>query len=190
MEADRNDRSADGAFNFDDALYCLRIRVKQPFIFTTWTSHMHFLHIFSPPARGQPKGNVKLTVGNCFIFLCTVCRDLNPMVAINIVYRTYVLLSINLSATVVSGFPDEVMIFTNSLFPVCEPIILCPSRIHHGARCRDKSPVFRQKKGPEQQSPHYSRLFTRHPMSLFTKVFYKVPDFLLSILFWIWLPAA
>ena len=95
VEADRNDRFADGAFNFDDALYCLRIRVKQPFIFTTWTSHMHFLHIFSPPARGQPKGNVKLTVGNCFIFLCTVCRDLNPMAAINIVYRTYVLLSTN-----------------------------------------------------------------------------------------------
>ena len=94
VEADRNDRFADGAFNFDDALYCLRIRVKQPFIFTTWTSHMHFLHIFSPPARGQPKGNVKLTVGDCFIFLCTVFRDLNPMVAINIVYRTCVLLSI------------------------------------------------------------------------------------------------
>ena len=68
VEADRNDRFADGAFNFDDALYCLRIRVKQPFIFTTWTSHMHFLHIFSPPARGQPKGNVKLTVGNFFLF--------------------------------------------------------------------------------------------------------------------------
>ena len=68
VEADRNDRFADGAFNFDDALYCLRIRVKQPFIFTTWTSHMHFLHIFSPPARGQPKGNVKLTVGNFFYF--------------------------------------------------------------------------------------------------------------------------
>lgn len=68
VEADCNDRSADGAFNFDDALYCLRIRVKQPFIFTTWTSHMHFLHIFSPPARGQPKGNVKLTVGNFFYF--------------------------------------------------------------------------------------------------------------------------
>ena len=95
VEADRNDRSADGAFNFDNALYCFRIRVKQPFIFTTWTSHMHFLHIFSPPARGQPKGNVKLTVGDCFIFLCTVCRDLNPMVAINIVYRTCVLLSTN-----------------------------------------------------------------------------------------------
>ena len=29
---------------------------------------MHFLHIFSPPARGQPKGNVKLTVGNFFYF--------------------------------------------------------------------------------------------------------------------------
>ena len=98
VEADRNDRFADRTFNFNDALYCLRVRVKQPFIFTTWTSHMHFLHIFSPPARGQPKGNVKLTVGNCFIFLCTVCRDLNPMVAINIVYRTYVLLSMNLSA--------------------------------------------------------------------------------------------
>ena len=69
------------------------------FIFTTWTSHMHFLHIFSPPARGQPKGNVKLTVGDCFIFLCTVCRDLNPMVAINIVYRTYVLLSTNFAFT-------------------------------------------------------------------------------------------
>lgn len=99
VEADRNDRFADRTFNFNDALYCLRVRVKQPFIFTTWTSHMHFLHIFSPPARGQPKGNVKLTVGDCFIFLCTVCRDLNPMVAINIVYRTYVLLSINFAST-------------------------------------------------------------------------------------------
>ena len=98
--------------------------------------------------RLPQEANVKLTVGNCFIFLCTVCRDLNPMVAINIVYRTYVLMSINLSAIVVSGFPDEVMIFTNSLFPVCEPIILRPSRIHHGARCRDKSPVFRHKNKP------------------------------------------
>ena len=26
VEADRNDRFADGAFNFDDALYCLRAR--------------------------------------------------------------------------------------------------------------------------------------------------------------------
>ena len=78
VEADRNDRFADRTFNFNDALYCLRVRVKQPFIFTTWTSHMHFLHFFSPPARGQPKGNVKLTVGNFFIFLCTVCRDLVP----------------------------------------------------------------------------------------------------------------
>ena len=95
VEADSNDRFADRAFNFNDPLYCLRVRIKQPFIFTTWTSHMHFLHIFSPPARGQPKGNVKLTVGDCFIFLCTVCRDLNPMAAINIVYRTYVLLSTN-----------------------------------------------------------------------------------------------
>ena len=99
VEADRNDRFADGAFNFNDALYCLRVCVKQPFIFTTWTSHMHFLHIFSPPARGQPKGNVKLTVGDCFIFLCTVCRDLVPMVAINIVYRTYVLMSTNFAYT-------------------------------------------------------------------------------------------
>ena len=95
VEADSNDRFADRTFNFNDALYCLRVRVKQPFIFTTWTSHMHFLHFFSPPARGQPKGNVKLTVGDFFIFLCTVCRDLNPMVAINIVYRTYVLLSMH-----------------------------------------------------------------------------------------------
>lgn len=94
MEADSNDRFADRAFNFNDPLYCLRVRIKQPFIFTTWTSHMHFLHIFSPPARGQPKGNVKLTVDDCFIFLCTVFRDLVPMVAINIVYRTCVLLSI------------------------------------------------------------------------------------------------
>ena len=94
VEADSNDRFADRAFNFNDPLYCLRVRIKQPFIFTTWTSHMHFLHIFSPPARGQPKGNVKLTVDDCFIFLCTVFRDLVPMVAINIVYRTCVLLSI------------------------------------------------------------------------------------------------
>ena len=99
VEADSNDRFADRTFNFNDALYCLRVRVKQPFIFTTWTSHMHFLHFFSPPARGQPKGNVKLTVGDFFIFLCTVCRDLNPMVAINIVYRTYVLMSTNFAYT-------------------------------------------------------------------------------------------
>ena len=116
VEADRNDRFADRAFNFNDALYCLRIRVKQPFIFTTWTSHMHFLHIFSPPARGQPKGNVKLTVDYRFIFLCTVCRDLNPMAAINIAYRTYVLLSI------IFAFlrnPDKVFIllkFTSKLY--------------------------------------------------------------------------
>lgn len=122
VEADRNDRFADRAFNFNNALYCLRIRVKQPFIFTTWTSHMHFLHIFSPPARGQPKGNVKLTVGDCFIFLCTVCRDLNPMVAINIVYRTYVLLSTNFAFT---RNPDKVFIllkftsnfYTNFFYP-------------------------------------------------------------------------
>ena len=116
VEADRNDRFADGAFNFDDALYCLRIRVKQPFIFTTWTSHMHFLHIFSPPARGQPKGNVKLTVGDCFIFLCTVCRDLNPMAAINIVYRTRVLLSIIFA---LPRNPDKVLIllkFTSGVY--------------------------------------------------------------------------
>ena len=77
---------------------------------------MHFLHIFSPPARGQPKGNVKLTVGDCFIFLCTVCRDLNPMVAINIVYRTYVLLSTNFAFT---RNPDKVFIllkFTSNFY--------------------------------------------------------------------------
>lgn len=121
MEADRNDRFADRTFNFNDALYCLRVRVKQPFIFTTWTSHMHFLHFFSPPARGQPKGNVKLTVGDCFIFLCTVCRDLNPIVAINIVYRTYVLLSINFAF---QENPGEVFILLE--YPVkATPMNVC-----------------------------------------------------------------
>lgn len=62
VEADCYHRFADGTLNFDDALYCCRICVKQPFIFTTWTCHMHFLHFISPPVRGQLKGNVKLTV--------------------------------------------------------------------------------------------------------------------------------
>ena len=62
VEADCYHRFADGTLNLDDALDCCRICVKQPFIFTTWTCHMHFLHSISPPVRGQLKGNVKLTV--------------------------------------------------------------------------------------------------------------------------------
>lgn len=64
VEADCNHRFTDWALNLDNTLNCFRICVKQPFIFTTWTSHMHFLHSFSPPVRGQLKGNVKLTIDN------------------------------------------------------------------------------------------------------------------------------
>ena len=190
VEADRNDRFADGAFNFDNALYCLRIRVKQPFIFTTWTSHMHFLHIFSPPARGQPKGNVKLTVGNCFIFLCTVCRDLNPMVAINIVYRTYVLLSINLSAHCciqVSWrryvfFQTGSFLFVNPSYPVLPGYTTAPD-------VGINLPFSGKKNKPGTTVSSLFQAF--HPdirCRFFTKVFYKVPDLLLSMLFWICLP--
>jgi hypothetical protein len=83
VEADCNNRLADRAFDFDDALYCSWICVKQPFIFTTWTSHMHFMHSFRILYSGQPKGNVKLTVDYSFIFLCTFTRELVPKIAIN-----------------------------------------------------------------------------------------------------------
>ena len=94
VEADCNYRLADGAFDLNDALYCSWVRVKQPFIFTTWTSHMHFMHSFRLLYRGQLKGNVKLTVDYSFIFLCTYVRELVPKIAINKLYRTDVLSSI------------------------------------------------------------------------------------------------
>ena len=94
VEADCNYRLADGAFDLDDTLYCSRICIKQPFIFTTWTSHMHFMHSFRLLYRGQLKGNVKLTVDYSFIFLCTYVRELVPKIAINKLYRTGVLASI------------------------------------------------------------------------------------------------
>jgi hypothetical protein len=57
VEADRNNRFADGALDLDDTLYCSRICVKQPFIFTTWTSHMHFMHsFFASLAEASQKG--------------------------------------------------------------------------------------------------------------------------------------
>jgi hypothetical protein len=58
VEADRDYRFADRALNLDDALHCIWICVKQPLILATRTSHMHFMHSFSPPVRGQSKGNL------------------------------------------------------------------------------------------------------------------------------------
>ena len=49
---------------------------------------------FRLPQEASQKGMSNWPLVIFFIFLCTVCRDLNPMVAINIVYRTCVLLSI------------------------------------------------------------------------------------------------
>lgn len=96
MKADCYHRFTDWALYFDNALHCSWISIEQSFIFTTWTSHMHFLHFFSPPVRGQSKGNVKLTVDYSFVFHCTVFRDFVPKVAINTIYRTFVLLSIDI----------------------------------------------------------------------------------------------
>ena len=62
MEADCNHRFTDWAFNLNNTLNRFWIRVKQPFIFTTWTSHMHFLHSYSPPDKRPAKRDVKLTV--------------------------------------------------------------------------------------------------------------------------------
>lgn len=56
----------------------------------TCTSCIHFRLLY----RGQPKGNVKLTVDYSFIFLCTYVRELVPKIAINKLYRTGVLASI------------------------------------------------------------------------------------------------
>lgn len=47
MKADRYHCSTDRAFYFNNAFNLFRICVKQSFIFTTWTSHMHFLHNFA-----------------------------------------------------------------------------------------------------------------------------------------------
>lgn len=49
---------------------------------------------FRLPQEASQKGMSNWPLVIFFIFHCTVCRDLNPMVAINIVYRTCVLLSI------------------------------------------------------------------------------------------------
>ena len=51
MKTDRYNRFAYRTFNFNNALYSSWISIKQSFIFTTWTSHMHFLHSFSPPVK-------------------------------------------------------------------------------------------------------------------------------------------
>jgi hypothetical protein len=57
VEADSNNRFAYWTFYLDDALHCSWICVKQPFIFTTWTSHMHFLHsFFASLAEASQKG--------------------------------------------------------------------------------------------------------------------------------------
>lgn len=74
-EADRYHRFTNRTFYFNHSNCCFWISIKQPFIFTKWTSHMHFLHFSSPPVRGQPKGKVKLTI-IFFIILCTFIRDL------------------------------------------------------------------------------------------------------------------
>lgn len=65
----------DWTFNFNNTFHCYWVCIKQPFIFTTWTSHLHFLHLSSPPVRGQSKGKVKLTI-IFFIILCTFILDL------------------------------------------------------------------------------------------------------------------
>lgn len=69
-KANSDHRFTQWAFYFNDSNCFFWICVKQSFIFTTWTSHMHFLHLSSPPVRGQPKGKVKLTI-MLFIILCT-----------------------------------------------------------------------------------------------------------------------
>ena len=58
VEADCNHGFANGTFNLDSALNRVRGCVKQPLILTIWTSHMHFMHSFLPPKRGQSKGNL------------------------------------------------------------------------------------------------------------------------------------
>lgn len=75
MKTDCYHRFTDWTLYFNNAFYCFWVSIEQSFIFTTWTSHMHFMHLSSPPVRGQPKGNVKLTV-IFFIILCTFIRDL------------------------------------------------------------------------------------------------------------------
>ena len=49
---------------------------------------------FRLPQEASQKGMSNWPLVIFFIFLCTVCRDLNPMVAINIVHQTCILVSI------------------------------------------------------------------------------------------------
>ena len=42
MKADCNHTSTDGTFNLYDS-FCIRLSIKQSFIFTTWTSYMYFI---------------------------------------------------------------------------------------------------------------------------------------------------
>ena len=90
MKADCYNTSTNGTFDFNNALYCSWICVKQSFIFTTWTSHMHFLHLYSPPVRGQPKGKSNWPNTDLLLFLFNIF----PNVAMQQLYRTCVLLSI------------------------------------------------------------------------------------------------
>jgi hypothetical protein len=63
VEADCDHRFADRAFNLDDALYCAWIHIKQPLVFTTWTSHMHFMHsFFASRKRPVKRESVRLTI--------------------------------------------------------------------------------------------------------------------------------
>ena len=73
------------------------------------------LAFFSPPVRGQSKGNVKLTVDYSFVFHCTVFRDFVPKVAINTIYRTSVLLSTNIYIAFKSF--DEVLFVIKNCYP-------------------------------------------------------------------------
>ena len=71
---------------------------------------------FRLPQEASQKGMSNWPLVIFFIFLCTVCRDLNPMVAINIVYRTCVLLSIIFA---LPRNPDKVLIllkFTSGVY--------------------------------------------------------------------------
>ena len=67
VEADRNDRFADGAFNLDDPLHSFRICIKQPFVFTAWACYMYpFLHSHLPPYH------IPWSYGECMLYLDAV----------------------------------------------------------------------------------------------------------------------